>query len=211
MTLLSTLKAEIADDLARSDLTTRIAAAINAAIDHYQEERFFFNETRAATFATVAAQSRYTSSDDADIPLFLELDDFFIEDSTNSYDLGEPSDPAELEFLLGQAPGSARPFMYARLDDGFILYPPPDIVYTVRPIGHIEVAAPATDSEADNPWMTKAYQLIRCRAEGYLYRHVIKSPQKADIAAASEASALQALRGKTSRKRATGRIKPTLF
>ena len=211
MTTLGALKGEIADDLARDDLSTQIASAITSAIFHYQQERFFFNETRTATFATVSGQSRYSSSDDTDIPLFLEMDAFWLDDASSQYELSV-GDPEELDFLIGLDDGaSGRPHSYARFGDGFILYPEPDAVYTARPMGHIEIAAPASDSEANNPWMTKAYELIRCRAKAYLFLHVIKDANQAMGAGAGEGQALSALRSKTNRKNATGHIRPTLF
>ena len=56
MTILSVMQARIADDLARPDITNQIADAINDAIAHYQSTRFYFTETRTASFSTVAGQ-----------------------------------------------------------------------------------------------------------------------------------------------------------
>src|SRR6188768_957361 len=107
------LKAQIADDLARSDLTQQIEDAIYNAIMQRKVKRFYFNETRTATFVTVAAQSEYASSDDADIPLFLELDEVFVTDSSGSVVPIEPEDPARLTWLLGNGAASGRPYCYA--------------------------------------------------------------------------------------------------
>ena len=98
MSTLTALKATIADDLARSDMGSQIAAAITAAITHYKTTRFYFNETRGSTFTTVASQSRYTSADDADIPLWFDLDDVFVNDGTREICLSR-YDPVEMEYL----------------------------------------------------------------------------------------------------------------
>lgn len=216
-TTLADLKATIANDINRDDLSNQIADAITTAIEHYKEERTFFNETRSTTFVTVSAQSDYTVSDDADIPLFYEIDGMFLEDASGeSYPLTR-YDPVDIEQLLDNSAASGRPYAYAYIDQTFRLYPIPDQVYTVRPIGAIEYAAPATDGEADNFWMTKAFELIRCRAKWYLYAHKIKNPGMA-IAMGGEdgdgglaGSALSRIRRATSKRVSAGRITPTDF
>lgn len=210
MSTLALLKAEIADDLARSDLTSQIASAISSAIAFYKPGRFFFNETRDATFATVADQSRYTSDDDADIPLFLKLDGVFLEDDGQSYWLHR-NEPVELESLLDGNATGGRPVSYAYFNRSFWLYPVPDGVYTVRPIGQIEKAAPASDAETGNVWMTNAYELIRCRAKRYLFQHIIKDPAQASMMGAFESKALASLMVGTTQRVASGMIRKTEF
>lgn len=206
---LTGLKSIIADDLARSDLTTQIADAIETTINNLKNKRYYFNETRTATFATVADQSTYTSSDDADIPLMLELDGLTLEDSDgNRFDLGEPIDPVRMHILLGNGSATGQPCEYTYFDQSFVFYPIPDAVYTITPIGHIEVAAPTDDS--DNVWMTKAFELIRSEAKAYLYTHVIKNaPDKAAAMVDAAQGAEGSLNRATSLRRATGHIVPT--
>lgn len=211
MTTLAALVAEIEDDLARSDVNTQIRSAITSAINHYQQERFFFSETRSASFDTVADQSAYTPEDDEDLQPFLDLDAVFLADSDdNRFELS-PADPTELHWLLGDGASTGRPYCYAYYNQDFVLYPIPDDVYTITPMGHVEIRAPISDDEADNPWMTKAYELIRCRAEAYLFLHVIKDTNQASMAGAGEGQALSALRSKTTRKLRSGGIVPTSF
>lgn len=214
MSTLAVLKAEIADDLARSDLTTQIANAITAAIEHYKTERFFFNESYSASFSTVSTQSAYSSADDGDIPLFLEVDGVMLTDSGGTrYELSR-ADILDMLIMLGDGAASGMPSSYVRYNDGFLLYPIPDAVYTVTPVGHVQLAAPASDSEADNPWVVrgKGYELIRCRAKAYLYTHVIKNLTQAQTMVVAERDALEQLRSKTSRKSGfTGVIRPTQF
>jgi hypothetical protein len=211
MTTQTALRAEIADDLNRDDITTQIAAAITAAIEHYKTQRFFFNETRGSTFATVDGQSRYTSSDDADIPLFFQLDEVFVNDGTQEEEL-EHYGPAEMEFLLGHSsPPEGVPYAYAYYDRSFWLYPVPDDAYTVRPLGAIEKAAPATDGEADNVWMVECYEAIRCRAKAYLAIHVLRDTDLAVMMRAAENEALQKLRSETGKRVSSGCIRATAF
>src|SRR3990167_11246866 len=176
MTTLAVIKAQLADDCNRTDISSQIATAIESAIDHYRTTRMFFNETRGSTFATVDGQSRYTSSDDADIPLWFQLDEVFVNDGTRERELQLYS-PAQMEYLLGETtPAENVPYAYAYYDRSFWLYPVPGAVYTVRPIGAIEKAAPATDGEASNVWMTEAYELLRCSAKARLAGHILKDP-----------------------------------
>lgn len=211
MTTLGTMKAEIADDLGRSNLTSQIASAISSAIDHYKSRRFWFNSVRSATFATVAAQSTYSSSDDSDIPLMAKVDRITLADSGGIIYVLDRISPDEMEELLDSSASSGRPECWTWIEDTFRFHPVPDAVYTVRLTGVYEKAAPADDTEANNVWMTKAYELIRCRAKVYLYGHVVHAPDKAGLAGQAEAAALAALDERTSLRMADGQIMPTVF
>lgn len=211
MTTLGTMKAEIADDLGRSNLTAQIASAIASAIDHYKSRRFWFNSVRSATFVTVAAQSTYSVSDDADIPLMAKVDRVTLTDSGGIIYNLDRIDPGEMEDLLDASASSGRPESWTWIEDTFRFHPIPDAVYTIRLTGVYEKAAPASDDEANNVWMTKAYELIRSRAKVYLYGHVIHAPDKAMTAGQAEVAALAALDERTSLRTADGRITPTVF
>ena len=211
MTTLAVIKAQLADDCNRTDISTQIATAIESAIDHYRTTRLFFNETRGSTFATVASQSRYTSSDDADIPLWFQLDKVFVNDGTRERELSL-YEPAEMEYLLGEtSPPEGVPYAYAYYDRSFWLYPVPGAVYTVRPIGAIEMASPAADDTANNVWMVDAYELVRCRAKLYLAVHVLKDTELALTMKAAERDALSQLTSATGKRVSTGRLTATAF
>jgi hypothetical protein len=210
MTTKSLLITRIADDLARADLTSQIGNAIDDAITHYQVQRFYFNVTRLATFVTVAAQSTYTSVDDADVPKFIEIDSISLSDGTSTFSLTLIT-PEEIELLLDSYASSGRPNRYSYYEESFRLYPVPDAVYTVRPSGLIEVAGPATDDEAGNVWMTKAFELIRCRAKVLLSGHVIIDPELASMMSVGEGQAYDKLRRQTSKKQSGGMIEATCF
>jgi len=206
------LKAKIADDLARSDLTTQIEDAITTSIAFFQKKRFWFNETRSKTFATVAGQSAYTSSDDSDIPLFLDLDAVFLADSSdNRFEL-DVINPAEMHMLLGNGAAAGQPTCYAYFDKAFLFHPIPDAAYTITPMGHYLLAAPTDDSDTDNAWITEGFEMIRSHAKAYLYTHVIKNaPDKKAEMVDAAMSGKNSLEEATSRRKATGRIRPTQF
>lgn len=209
MTDLATLKAEVADDVARSDLTAAIAAAITEAIDFYCDHPFWFTRDRDATFPTVASQSTYSSSDDADIGTFYRLKRVYLEDGGNVYDLRE-MDITEWQDLQDVAT-EARPYAYARLNDQYYFYPTPDSAYTVRMIGHKQIAAPASDSEASNPWMNEGYQLIRSRAVKNIYAKKIRSYQDAQIWDIEEERQFDRLIRTSNKKVGSGMIEAAAF
>ena len=217
MSTLAVLKAEIADDLPRSDLTTQIAAAITSAIEHYKTTRFYFNESRSTTFSTVASQSEYTSTDHANIPLFFIIDEVYVKPSGGTAIPIDKEDPNEIEYSIAGG-STGQPYLWSWFDQSIRLFPIPDVAtYTIRVIGALEKAAPGSDSELSNVWMVEAYELVRCRAKWYLYGHVIHDAQKAaemggpDGEGGAIAAALRKLRSDTNRKRGRGIIRSTQF
>jgi hypothetical protein len=210
MTTLATLKADIADDLARSDLSTQIADAINRAITFYQNQRFWFNETRDETFSTVAAQARYSSSDDPAIPEFVTLD-ALITTVAGQNRILKQADPVEFELLQDNSASQGEPYCFTYYDITIGLYPIPDDAYTVRMMGHIRKAAPATDDEADNVWMTHGYQLIRSRATAELAMRKTRDFSLAQAMQIAEGQEFTRLKAETSQRIATGQIRATCF
>ena len=209
MTILSVMQARIADDLARPDLGNQITAAINDAITHYQSTRFYFTETRTATFQTVAGQAFYTATDDPDIPLMYEFDDVQITMPGWAYSL-DRDDATVLEQLIAATASRGQPYSWAWADQGIILYPIPNSVWTIRMLGGIKKAAP-TDDTAGNVWMTEGFELIRSHAEGLLFMHTIKDPEQAQAAFGLAEMTKSRLERETSSKRATGVVTSTQF
>lgn len=196
MTTLTIMKARIADELARSDLTSQIASAITTAIDAYRDLRFWFNESRTITFSTVAGQEFYDSTDAAALGTIRRFDyiGVYIGDQFNRL---EYHSPADMEWLSVGLTASGQPFDYTYYQRKIRLYPTPDGVYTVRVGASVTVAAPATDGETDNPWMVEAERLIRSRAKNELALHVLKDTDLAQTMAIAVQEALDQLKGET--------------
>ena len=212
MTTLATLRSQIADDLARDDLTTQIAAAITQAIEFYKEERLFWMDNRTETFDTVADQSGYDSDDDDVIARMIKIDGIILSDSDDiNYGPLERIDQIVMERLLDASASSSRPNSWSYYNDTIFLHPIPDDVYTVLPMGQIEVAAPTGDGVPNNRWMTKGYELIRSRAKAYIFVHTVKDPDQAMIMRMAAEEELNLLRRDTSKRTATGRVVPTQF
>lgn len=166
---LGAMKKRIANEINRSDLDDQIADAIVTAIKAYQDVRFWFNETRSFTFTTVADQDIYTSSDDADIGNIQKIDYLKVDVGSYSYTLVQQSPEW---FDAGANTASNIPGFFGFYDESIRLYPVPSEAYTVRVACVEKVAVPASDTEANNPWMIQAEALIRCRAKAELYSHI---------------------------------------
>lgn len=174
---LQTMKARIASELARSDLTTQIASAISDAIAIYQKERFRFNETDPSTpvtFSTVANQAVYTSSANANIATLFSIDYMLLTIGNQLIPL--TYDTAENLRIQNQInTTSGQPESYAYEGNQIIMSPVPSDVWTVTMGLFRKLAAPANDAEANNPWMIAAERLIRSRAKYEIGLHVTRN------------------------------------
>jgi hypothetical protein len=212
MTTLAILKAKIADDLTRSDLSSQIATAITDAIRAYSDAPYYFNQSRSMSFSTVADQWDYDSTDDANIGLIRRIRGVSVSDGSNAYDI-TPIEQHEMELLTDNGLNASRgePMHYSWFGQVMCLYPIPDAAYTVRVVGSISKAAPASDDETGNVWMTEADDLIRARAKVEIAVHTTRDPDMAQAAGAAEAAAVERLRVKTSRLAGTRTNTPTEF
>ena len=220
---LATMKSRIASEIARSDLTTQIASAINDAILIYQKERFRFSESTPSapkTFVTVANQYIYTSSDLGVIGTLEKIDYVLVNiGSTRVKLLRQPPENIKIYNQLGTMSG--QPMWYGYEGNQLIIGPVPSIAYTIEVCGFFIVAAPVNDSEANNPWMIDAERLIRARAKFELATHVTRNPTMAaamspDAPAPGEKPGAayrewRDLKGEANRLTRTGRVQPMQF
>jgi hypothetical protein len=208
---LAAMKARIADELARDDLSTQIALAITDAIKFYQHERFEFNESRDLTFGTVAQQEAYGTAANASIPTLRSFDYLLLYVGGILQGEIRRRQPVEIELANNSGNFYGQPRSFAFYNRQIRLSPVPDAVYTVRIAGRITYAAPATDAETGNPWMVEAETLIRKRAKYELALNVTKDVEEAQRLAPQITEALEALTGATNRLTGTGTITPTQF
>lgn len=180
---LAAMKARIAAEIARADLTTQIASAITDAIGVYQKKRFRFNENipdNAKSFATVAGRATYTSSDLADIATVLAFDYMLMKVGITLFQL-KREDPVVVKLYNQTSQMNGQPGWWAYEGNEIILAAIPDQAYTIYPGGYFVAAAPATDSEANNSWMITAERLIRARAKFEIATHVTRNAKMAQI------------------------------
>lgn len=196
MSTLAVMKARIADELARDDITSQIAYAIADAIEAYADRRFHFNEGRATTFPTVAGQEFYDENDAAALALIQSIDYVVLYVGDTPYHL-QPMTPAEIETASTNGTNTGQPGWYCWYGNQLRIYPNPAGAWTVRIGASFKAAAPASDSETGNPWMTHAERLIRSRAKLELALHVLKDEALAGTMNLAVSEALEQLIGRT--------------
>lgn len=210
MPTLEAMKDRIALEMNRADLSGNIASAINSAIQQYESERFWFNESRSITFDTVAAQVAYGALASAFIPYLVRIDMLSLaETSTSVYDLyRKNADEFDLT-SLGQA-SSGKPTCFTYSEQEIRLWPTPDQAYAMRVHGVYKLATLTGDSDS-NAWTTEAEELIRSAAKKKLAMHDTGDAELAGIMAAAEREAFDYLKAETSLRTGRGRILPTEF
>ncbi len=216
MSTLTVMKARIADELARSDLTSQIGYAITDAIAAYQDEEFDFSEQRFS-FPTVVDREFYTSADHVNIPLMekIEFVKLYISDTPTEL---EAMTPSRIEAAQANGIFTGDPSGYCFMPESTVrslrLYPIPAAVRTVRIFAKVRPAAPATDGEANNYGMTEGERLIRCRAKFEVFKHVIRNAAKADEMIPLVQEAFDQLKNRFMRRTRTGdsyAVEPTDF
>jgi hypothetical protein len=212
MTTLAIMKARIADELARDDLTSQIAYAITDAITAYEDERFHFNETRAITFPTELGQEFYDENDAAAIATIQKVDYVKVYIGDQAFDV-RYEDPGEMESLSVSGTMRGIPWSYTWYGNQVRLYPTPDQAYTIRIGASVKVAPPVADDTAGNAWMTHAERLIRSRAKLELALHVLKDDALAATMAQGVTEAWDQLKARTNQLTGApkGRVKAMGF
>lgn len=216
MSTQAVMKARIASELRRDNITSQIASAISTAIDAYQGRRLFFNEDDTVSFSTVANQEYYSSSDSASLALLEKIDYVHLVISSQSFELSQV-DKDWIDLASTNGTTSAQPYHYSWYNERLQLFPAPSSsAWTIRIGGMFKVAAPASDGEANNPWMTDAETLIRSHAKYELYTHVLMDERKSaifnpDNPTGPTMSAFKRLKSRTARKTGTGIIVPWSF
>lgn len=207
---LAQMKLDVADEIARADLTNQIASKIYEAIDHYQAQRFWWSESRDITFNTVAGQEFYGTADNVAIPTLSSFDYVILYLGQVPWPLTRRTD-VQMEVLNQNGLVRGQPFNFSYYNEQLRLGPVPDAAYSIRIAAHQSVAPPATDAEIGNPWMTNAEKLIRSRAKYELYLHVIRNMEMAQAMASAVTEAHEMLKGKTNRLTGTGIVAPMAF
>lgn len=197
MSTYTDLQNRIADDINRSDLTSQIQQCIKLAIQHYKNERFWFNETTATATATQSSAQVAAPSD------ILRIDHLYIVISGKNIEL-EPRDLNSVIEFRPTTNGRPRAFCYYR--NQFELDRLCDQAYTLNLYYLKELTALSSGTDT-NGWTTDGEDLIVYHAEKKLYANVIKDSGKAAIAEDQENAALSALRTLSRARTTTGYTK----
>jgi hypothetical protein len=171
---LGDLKDRIADELARSDLTSQIALAIDDAIDEAATHRFWFNEVRGLTFPITAGTEYYANED---LSALTEVDDLWLTVGTQRRNMRQAND-ADLDRMNDGTQSRGEPYLWSRYADGFRFYPVPQQSYTATVDG-VTRFPPLADDANSNAWMVQGERLIRAIAKRNLYAEVIRDQEEA--------------------------------
>jgi hypothetical protein len=167
---LTTLKARVASELHRSDLTTQIASAITSAIAFYRSKRFEFSQ-KQTSFNTVADQESYTSGDTGFPTDIGQIDVVRITQSGQRIVM-KPIAFSELQALSANTSLTDVPSRYAWYAQKLFLYPIPDGVYAIQISHQQRKAAPSSDDDTTTVWTNDVEALIRARAKKLICRDV---------------------------------------
>lgn len=198
------MKARIADELSRTDLSSQIASEIQSAIFYYQDDRFYFDQRRDVTFNTVASQEFYSNSDITNFNLLIDLDAVTVTVNGNRFNV-KPWPYPDLEMISVTTTTLGEPNYYAIYAQQMRLYPIPQQVYSVRLSGVFSLAAPILDADS-NAWTNDAEELIRARAKKKINLNYIKDTEQATIDQTSETEAYNGLINRTAKYLSTGQI-----
>lgn len=235
MTTYADMAGRLADELARSDLTTQIQTAIMRAIRKYERQRWWFNETMF-TFASVAGQEYYSDVDSGNrtISRLKHVDTALLIVGNNRYPMtqrtwdyiqsvsvtttmtGQPED-----FCLYGASGYQGSSATAAVLSGqlFRVYPIADLsTYTFQISGIITLL----DNEGLGPysfptntttdiWSLDCEDLICTRAKWDVCKNYLKDMDAAGAAKAEESEALLSLTRLNTMRLSTGRVMPHPF
>jgi hypothetical protein len=211
MTTRSDIEAQIADDLARSDLASQITAAVNTAIRSYRFERLGFNEAYKVT-ATLSTSADVMTLASISVR-FRKLDRVRIVRAAGDYlDLYH----RDYDWIMFRQDVRVvcQPVEYAVYNSAIHFDSMADQDYTLLLDGLKELgsAASASYSAGDtSAWFNDARELIRHRAKRELYANVLKDMELAAAAGAAEKEALRILKAEIGEQISTGFIRPTEF
>mgnify|MGYP003641304019 FL=1 len=208
MSTLGIMRTRIASEMKRGDISAGASTVIDAivsAIQHFENERFFFNEFNDTT-TSASASVTYLSLSAFGINL-VSVDTMKAVIGTRDYALSkEPW--AEID---GKDSGQyyGYPSNYVFHSNTVRLYPPPADNYLLKIAGVrqlMEVSAAAADS-ATNGWMTDAEEMIRLHAKGNLFRDQLRAPQQADYFYAAAERCKNKVKKRGRKMQATGRAR----
>lgn len=195
------LKARIADDLARTDLTTQIIAAISDAIDEYKDRRLGFNEVISSALPFTAGTPNYAVPTD-----FLHADLIMHSDGATEtvVDQIDHETYRRIVFQPNNQQGQAQ--VYSIYAGEFWFYPTPDNSTDTYKVHYLQDLTDAAADETENGWTNQGRNLVRARAKGDLFAHVIRNPQEAALCYAEASNQLNRLQRQARRVRSNNRI-----
>lgn len=209
MATLGELKAQIANDLARPDLTNEIAQALVDAIDELGDETFYFlaEEEDGLTTAltpTLALPSNFRRLRMLTVTVGTQRKDLPPEHHQITYDEYRARN-------WGTSSGIGEPCDYALWNERVWFDPTPDREYTVT-FSYFGPKLPLPEEDTtSNAWTTDAAQLLRAKAKSLLFRDVIRNLEHWQIQEGAANSWKRKLLGRSAAQESTFRVRPRSF
>lgn len=219
---LQTMVTRIATEIRRpllaqpADMTSPIVKAILDAIAIYQKDRFRISDIDPNVppfFNTVQGQYVYSISDNPNIGTIYRIEylNVLVGSTVEKMTVRTPE---AIHLLNQQNQQSGQPTDYAYEGNKIILYPIPSQAWQIFIGGHVQIAAPASLIEDNNPWMNWAEQLIRCHAKYEIATHVTRNAEMAQAMSPDPDGGMNGKPGETWRawrrlKNETNKIKST--
>jgi len=203
MTTYATMQTRIADEIARSDLTSQIQYAILDAIKAYEAEEFWFNRLYRST-ASISV-STYATTLPSNV---LHLSNITLVRSA-AIELNLVARDAKYLLETQDITHAARPTEYALFGGNIIYDCMSDADYTIYLSGTEKFTAPSSGTDT-SAWFVEAEELIRNRAKANLYLDVVMDADNYAKCKQREREAFDYLKAK-SNVRGSGKVRPTWF
>lgn len=197
----------VSSQLRRTDVsfTESIKLAINDAIEEAARTRFYFNEVKNLSFATVAGTEYY---DDLGI---VEVDAIYYLNDASKRNLSRINN-LDASNAMDGSPASGPPLEYSRQGTNFRLYPIPNTVMTIYLEGTSKLTPYPMINDADtNAWFTDGEQYIRALAKSIFLRDVVHDYSEAATLEAIAEDRKTILLDATSARFSTGTLAATQF
>lgn len=195
----------------RATFGSRIELCVKEAIVEVEPETYWFNDTQALTFSTVANQSAYGSADLSTIPYLTDIENVSV--TIGSSDVRDLRKVAwqDIENLIADGVSTGQPSQYAYAFKKLHLYPVPNAVWTVSVAAAYTLTELSADADS-NCWTVRreGEPLVRCLASAKFYATHLRLPERAAEFAGQAQGHRNRLIASTSRRQATGNIRPSL-
>lgn len=206
-----------------TSIRTDIRAALAAAVDHYKDRRFAFNELKFS-FTTTANDDLYDDTDADEIPYITKFDSVVLSSGTAWSRPLVKIDNAEIE-SAGPNVASSTPTHFAYVREQIRLYPPPSTAgWTVTVEGVRELLDGSTppvplnaetaqtfplQSELD--WFSKGKMVVMTWAIGYINFYVFRNSPEAQANWGAADAFADKLAGRGQSVSGTDTLTPTRF
>ena len=206
------LKAQVASDLRRSNLTTEIASAVLDAIRDHDTERFWWNSTPLPYHLTISpgggvdSGAGFPQGDCYPLTPQGAIYEFIMIDAVRA-NIGvwytvKSTDWLTIEDLYSTL-SSGQPSWWALDADLLRIYPLPSQSYELRIFGHYRLPPLVNDADS-NEWTNQGFNLVRYTALKRLYSFPIRDADQVQNAEQAGMRAMDYLRRKTDRRTRSG-------